>query len=31
VDSAVMGSGIVGFAAGLVFAMVLVLLPVMMR
>jgi tetrahydromethanopterin S-methyltransferase subunit F len=31
VDSAVMGSGLVGFAAGLVMALVLILLPVMMR
>ncbi|MDD1646574.1 MAG: tetrahydromethanopterin S-methyltransferase subunit F [Methanomicrobiales archaeon] len=29
VDSAVMGSGLVGFAAGLVFALVFILLPVM--
>ena len=29
VDSATMGSGLVGFAAGLVFALVFILLPVM--
>jgi tetrahydromethanopterin S-methyltransferase subunit F len=31
VDSAVMGSGLVGFTAGLVITLVLILLPVMMR
>ncbi len=30
VDSAVMGSGLVGFAAGIVFALVFILLPVML-
>ena len=30
VDSAVMGSGLVGFAAGFVFALIFILLPVMM-
>ena len=31
VDSAVTGSGLVGFAAGLVFSLVLILLPMMVR